>query len=76
MRFDDYTTTARQVIREANEATRSHGHATLGAGQVLMTLLHSTESDAALLFSDLGTQTATLRQAVRDAWEQPMSSLV
>ena len=35
MRFDDYTATARQVVREANDAARESGHAQLSAEQIL-----------------------------------------
>jgi len=70
MRFDDYTTTAREVVREANEASRESGHATLGTAQVLLTLLDTSKSDASLLWSHLGTQTATLREAIRHALSQ------
>lgn len=66
MRFDDYTATARQVVREANEAARESGHALLGAGHVLIELLETPEGHAALILSSLGTQTATLRQAVSE----------
>jgi ATP-dependent Clp protease ATP-binding subunit ClpB len=66
MRFDDYTATARQVVREANEDARESGHAQLGAGHVLRELLETSESHASQILSSLGTQTSTLRQAVSD----------
>ena len=66
MRFDDYTATARQVVREANEAARESGHAQLGTGHVLLALLETPEGHAARVLSSLGTQTATLRQAIVD----------
>ncbi|MGM0574206.1 MAG: ATP-dependent Clp protease ATP-binding subunit [Myxococcota bacterium] len=66
MRFDDYTREARRVVEVANETARRDGHPRLTAEQVLLTLLDARETHALRVWSYLGTQTATLRQAVVD----------
>ena len=66
MRFDDYTDVARKVVDEANQTARRAGHAQLTAEQMLLTLLETSDSHAMHIWSYLGSQTATLRQALRD----------
>ncbi len=66
MRFDDYTSAARRVVEDANETAKRQAHPQLTAEQVLLTLLDTRDTHAMRAFSFLGTQTATLREAVRD----------
>ncbi len=66
MRFDDFTPAARRTVEQANAEARRDGHPQLVAEQVLRKLLDQTSSHAMRVFSYLGTQTATLRQALDD----------
>ena len=66
MRFDDFTPAARRTVEHANAEARRDGHPQLVAEQVLRTLLDESDSHAMRVFSYLGTQTATLRQALDD----------
>ena len=66
MRFDDFTNVARIVVKDANAAARKAGHPQLTPEQLLLTLLSQDDSHAAEIWSFLGTQTSTLRRAVRD----------
>ena len=66
MRFDDFTNEGRRIIEKANEAARSQAHPQLTTEQVLLTLLGERDTHAMRLFSYLGTQTATLEQALKD----------
>jgi ATP-dependent Clp protease ATP-binding subunit ClpB len=66
MRFDDFTNEGRRIIETANEAARAQAHPQLTTEQVLLTLLGERDTHAMRLFSYLGTQTATLEQALKD----------
>ncbi|MDP6944479.1 MAG: AAA family ATPase [Myxococcota bacterium] len=66
MRFDDFTTAARQSVSAANKTARAEGHPQLTPEQLLLTLLELHESHVMNVWTVLGTQTATLRQAVKD----------
>ncbi len=66
MRFDDFTDQAKRVVQQANKVAKEQGHAQLTSEQVLLTLLGQPDTHASRVFSYLGTQTETLRQALRD----------
>ena len=66
MRFDDFSDAARKVVEDANREAIKGRHPQLTAERVLLSLLDARETDAMRIFSFLGTQTATLRQAVSD----------
>ena len=69
MRFDDFTTVARHAVSTANKQAKAHGHPQLTPEQLLLTLLEQHESHAMSVWTYLGTQTATLRAAVKDEVE-------
>ncbi len=66
MRFDDYSDAARRVVEQANAASKEQSHAQLMPSQVLLMMLDSRDTDAMRIWGYMGTQTATLRQAVAD----------
>jgi ATP-dependent Clp protease ATP-binding subunit ClpB len=66
VRFDDFTTVARHAVSTANKTAKVQGHPQLTPEQLLLTLLELHESHAMNVWTFLGTQTATLRQAVKD----------
>jgi ATP-dependent Clp protease ATP-binding subunit ClpB len=66
MRFDDFTDSARAVVEQANQAAKREGHPQLTAEQVLLSLLDTRDTHAMRAWSYLGTQTATLRQAMQE----------
>jgi len=66
MRFDDYTDEAKEVVKQANRVAKGDGHPQLTAEQVLLTLMGRPDTHGSRVFAYLGTQTETLRQALRD----------
>ena len=66
MRFDDFTTLARHAVSSANKQAKAQGHPQLTPEQLLLTLLEQHESHAMKVWTYLGTQTATLRAAMKD----------
>jgi ATP-dependent Clp protease ATP-binding subunit ClpB len=66
MRFDDFTDVAKRIIEDANTTARQQEHPQLTAEQVLASVLEHRDTHAMRIWSYLGTQTATMHQALLD----------
>ena len=66
MRFDDFTDVARRIIEDANKQAMKQRHPQLTAEQVLASILEQNDTHAMRIWSYLGTQTATMHQALSD----------
>jgi ATP-dependent Clp protease ATP-binding subunit ClpB len=66
MRFDDFTDHSKRIIEEANKVARQERHPQLTVEQLLLTLLEQRDTHAMRIWSYLGTQTATMHQALVD----------
>ena len=66
MRFDDFTDVARRIIEDANKTSKKLQHPQLTAEQVLASILEHKDTHAMRIWSYLGTQTATMHQALAD----------
>jgi ATP-dependent Clp protease ATP-binding subunit ClpB len=66
MRFDDFTDLSKRIIEDANEVARRERHPQLTVEQLLLTLLEHRDTHAMRIWSYLGTQTATMHQALVD----------